>query len=78
MIGLQYYRYTPTTFSLNGPVLSFTAQPSSKLVCNSGIATFIGIATATFPSQSPPNPAVGLGSISYRWYKVGVGALSDG
>ena len=78
MIGLQYYRYTPTTFSLNGPVLSFTTQPSSKLVCNSGIATFIGIATATFPSQTPPNPAVGLGSISYRWYEVGVGALSDG
>lgn len=43
-----------------------------------GIATFIGIATAQFPSQTPPNPATNSGSISYRWYEVGVGALVDG
>lgn len=77
MIGFQIFSSTPTPFDLNGPVLSFTSEPSSKIVCNSGIATFIGIATATFPTQTPPNPAVGLGSISYRWYEVGVGALSD-
>lgn len=43
-----------------------------------GIATFVGIATAEFPSQTPPNPAINSGSISYRWYLNGVGALSDG
>lgn len=60
MIGFQIFSSTPTPFDLNGPVLSFTSEPSSKIVCNSGIATFIGIATATFPTQTPPNPAVGL------------------
>jgi hypothetical protein len=78
MIALQYFRDIQTKFDLNGPILSFTQEPTSKSVCNSGIATFIGIATATFPVQIPSNPAVGLGSISYRWYEVGVGVLSDG
>ena len=78
MIGFQIFRHTPTPFDLNGPLLSFVQEPTSKNVCNLGFATFIGIATATFPTQTPPNPAVGLGSITYRWYEVGVGALSDG
>lgn len=77
MIGLQYYRYTPTNFDLNGPILSFLQEPTSKFSCNTGIATFVGIATATFPGQTPPNPAIGLGTISYRWYEDGVGPLSD-
>jgi hypothetical protein len=77
MIGFKVFSSIPTTFDLNGPILSFTQEPTSKAVCNSGIATFIGIATATFPTQVPPNPAVGLGSIAYQWYQVGVGALSD-
>ena len=55
-----------TTLDLNGPILSFTTQPSSISVC--GIATFIGIATATFPSQTPTNSATPTGYISYKWY----------
>jgi len=79
-----------TTFDLNGPILSFATQPvgvaSTGVVSGtgSGIATFIGIATATFTTgvsggspTAPSNPASNTGIITYRWYEVGVGALSD-
>jgi len=67
-----------TTLDLNGPILSFTTQPFAASACTSGIATFIGIATATFPTQTPTNPATNTGYISYRWHQVGYGELSDG
>lgn len=67
-----------TTLDLNGPILSFTTHPASASACTSGIATFVGIATATFPTQDPQNPATGTGYISYRWYWEGYGELSDG
>jgi hypothetical protein len=55
-----------TTLDLNGPILSFIVQPSSISAC--GIVTFVGIATATFPSQTPSNSATPTGYISYKWY----------
>lgn len=67
-----------TTLDLNGPSLSFITQPSSTASCPSGIATFIGIATATFPTQTPPNDAENSGYISYRWHLQGYGELTDG
>ena len=67
-----------TTLDLNGPILSFITQPYSVSACTSGIATFIGIATATFPTQTPANPATNTGYISYRWHQVGYGELTDG
>ena len=79
-----------TTLDLNGPILSFSANPvgvASTGVASgtgSGIATFTGIATASFPTgvstgspNAPTNPASNTGIITYRWYEVGVGALSD-
>jgi hypothetical protein len=80
-----------TTLDLNGPVLSFTTNPvgvaSTGVISEStgsGIATFIGIATATFPTgistgspTAPTNVGSNSGIITYRWYEVGVGALSD-
>jgi len=69
--------FKQTTLDLNGPILSFTLHPVSTTAANAGIATFIGIATATFPTQSPTNPATNTGSISYRWYDSN-GPLSDG
>ena len=72
-----------TTLDLNGPILSFVTTPvgvaSTGVVSGtgSGIVTFTGIATATFPTQTPENPASNTGIITYRWYEVGVGALSD-
>lgn len=67
-----------TTLDLNGPIISFTTNPVGVATTSGGSVTLIGIATATFPSQTPSNPAVPTGSISYRWYEDGVGALSDG
>ena len=42
-----------TTLNLNGPILSFVQQPTSVNICNAGIATFVGIATAT-PVEATP------------------------
>ena len=79
-----------TTLDLNGPVLSFTTNPvgvaSTGVISGtgSGIATFTGTAIVSFPSgistgspDAPENPASNTGIITYRWYEVGVGALSD-
>jgi hypothetical protein len=67
-----------TSLDLNGPILSFLQQPQSVSVCDGGSATFVGIATATFPTQDPQNPASNTGSLSYRWYAEGFGPLSEG
>ena len=67
-----------TTLDINGPVLSFSQQPVSISTCNVSVAaTFVGVAIATFPDQSPSNPATGTGYISYQWYLEGYGALTD-
>jgi hypothetical protein len=67
-----------TTLDLNGPNLSFIQQPQPISVCDGGSAVFVGIATATFPIQDPPNPATNTGTLSYRWYAEGFGPLADG
>lgn len=77
MIGLQIFRHIPTSLEINGPILSFTQQPIGITTNNGGSITLVGIATATFPTQTPPNPAENSGYISYQWYEVGVGALSN-
>ena len=73
-----------TTLDLNGPILSFTSNPVGVATTGvisgtgSGIATFTGIATATFNTiGTVTNPASNTGYVTYRWYEVGVGALSD-
>ena len=66
-----------TTLDLNGPILSFIQQPV-EVSTTLSTATFVGIATATFPTQSPVNLASSTGIISYQWYAEGVGALSNG
>ena len=66
-----------TTLDLNGPILSFTTNPENVLVNNAGIATFVGIATAIFPTQIPANSSTGTGSIAYQWYESDVGPLSN-
>ena len=54
-----------TTLDLNGPKLSFSTQPvGAAISVASGIATFTGIATATFPSDQPTR-STNTGSISY-------------
>ena len=67
-----------TTLDLNGPVLSWSTEPSSDSVNTCGVSTFTGIATATFPTQTPANPAKLTGSLTYQWrYRVG-SATTDG
>lgn len=79
MIG--FFNSIPTKIEINGPILSFTGsntlQPISTTFCNGGSAGFVGYATATFPTQSPINPAENTGYIQYRWHEVGKGELSD-
>ncbi len=72
MIGKQ------TTLDLNGPILSFVQQPVGVSTSDSGSATFVGIATAFFPEQDPPNSASNTGTLSHRWSAEGFGPLTDG
>lgn len=67
-----------TTLDLNGPVLSIIQQPTPVSICNAGVATFIGIATATFPTQTPVNNPTNTGILTQRWYVDGYGPLVDG
>jgi hypothetical protein len=67
-----------TTLDLNGPNLSFIQQPQSVAVNSGSTATFIGIATASFPTQNPANSSTNTGTLSYRWHAEGLGPLSDG
>jgi hypothetical protein len=67
-----------TTLELNGPNIAFIQQPQSVTIDRLGSAQFVGIATATFPVQDPPNPATGTGLLAYQWYEKSFGELSDG
>ena len=67
-----------TTLDLNGPVLSIVQQPTSVSICNAGVATFVGLATATFPTQTPANNPTNTGILTQRWYVDGYGPLIDG
>ena len=62
---------------LNGPVLSFSTQPvGTSCSVASGIATFIGIATATFPASQTERDT-NTGTVTHQWYS-GTTALTDG
>lgn len=74
MIGFQVFRNTQTTLDLNGPILSFVSQPTNSSTNSGGSIVLNANATASFP-QSSRN--TNTGSISYQWYEVGVGALSN-
>lgn len=80
MIGFQFYNLTATKAQINGPILTFVGagltQPFSTSRCSSGVVTFTGIATAYFDTLEVPNLS-NPGIITYRWYEVGSGALSD-
>ena len=57
---------------LNGPTLSFTTQPvDTTYSAASGIATFIGIATATFPeTQTQRATKTGTGYTTETYSKT--------
>ena len=68
MIGFKIHRSIPTSIDLNGPFLSYTTQPV-------GITT--DATTASFTAIVTSEPT-GTGHLSYQWYEVGVGKLTDG
>ena len=67
-----------TPLDLNGPVISIFQQPSNVSVCNGGDTTFIGIASVSFPTQTPENNPTNTGILTQRWYSNRYGALVDG
>lgn len=77
----QLFNNIQSKLDLNGPSLSFSTEPVGIATSvAAGIATFIGIATATFPdSQTSRN--TNTGTLAYQWYERGSGdpiKLSDG
>ena len=75
------FKDVTTWLDLNGPVLSFTTNPTG----GTGIGTTVGstgggsveltgIATASFVDEY----AVNKGDISYQWYEEGGLKVSDG
>ena len=76
---MSLFRLVPTGLDLNGPDLSFTTNPVGVATSTAGIATFTGIATATFATVGDvSNSANNLGIITYRWHQSGVGSVTDG
>ena len=76
---MQIFDDKQVDLDLNGPILSFTTNPTgvgSTGVLSGGTGggtvSLTGIATATFPTSA--NDA---GSIAYQWYEQGIGPLSD-
>ncbi len=69
-----YQRNLPTDLELNGPTLSFTEHPVETSGTVAGSVTLSGIATVSWsPTRTPDS----FGTISYQWYELNVGALSD-
>ena len=63
MNGIKFFRHIPTEYQLNPSTVVFSQQPTSQSIClNTGIATFVGIATLVPPENQ-------TGSFSYQWYK---------
>ena len=58
------YRGIPTSLFLNGPKLGIVTDPQSQTDVI-GVATFTGIATASFPN---PTDGANDGSITFKWY----------
>ena len=71
----NFFRRIPTDLDLNGPVLEYTTQPSDATGDKDGSVTFTVAARALFPGDSGAEDG---GTITFQWYEVGVGALSNG
>jgi hypothetical protein len=67
------YRGIPTSLFLNGPKLGIVTDPQSQTGVI-GVATFTGIATASFPN---PTDGVNDGSIEINWYFDGSKIAND-
>ena len=72
---MQNYNFKgiPTSLFLNGPKLGIVTDPQSQTDVI-GVATFTGIATASFPN---PTDGVNDGSIEINWYFDGSKIAND-
>ena len=71
----NFFRRIPTDLDLNGPVLEYTTQPSDASGDKDDSVTFTVAGRALFPGDSGAEDG---GTITFQWYEVGVGALSNG
>ena len=62
MIGFKFNRSVPTTLKLNGPSLGYLEQVTDTKQHITGVVTFSGITTATYPNDN-----VG-GTFDFKWY----------
>ena len=77
----QLFRDIQTDLDLNGPILSFSTQPTDTQVGGDApgetggpTATFTAVATVSFPGDSSP---ANTGTIVYQWYGPN-GILTEG
>ena len=76
---MSLFPSVPTGLDLNGPYLSFTTQPVGVATTTGATAILSGIATVSFTTVGVvTNTVDNAGIITYQWYRVGVGSLSDG
>jgi len=62
MIGFKVNRSIPTTLKLNGPTLGYLQQVTNSTQDVSGVVTFSGIATVTYPDDNVE------GTLGFKWY----------
>ena len=62
MIGFKVNRSIPTTLKLNGPTLGYLEQVTNSTQDVSGVVTFSGIATVTYPNDNVE------GTLDFKWY----------
>ena len=65
MIGFHFNRSVSTNLKLNGPTLAYLTQPVDTTESITGVATFTGIATATYP---PSSGDIVEGTYEFHWY----------
>jgi len=62
----NFNRRIPTDLDLNGPILSYTTQPSDATKNKDDSVTFTVAATATFPGNTGADDS---GTITFQWYE---------
>ena len=62
MIGFKFNRSVPTTLKLNGPSLGYLEQVKDTKQHITGVVTFSGITTATYPNDNVE------GTFDFKWY----------
>ena len=65
MIGFHFNRSISTDLKLNGPTLAYSLDPVDATESITGIATFSGIATASYP---PTSGDIVEGTYEFNWY----------